>query len=339
MQETIEAGTDLTQETTAVGNGSTVSAVEIRVRGRAVSVPSIKIEGRTIIVTGNRLKIASVQDEDLCEGSTISDPHVFLSELKNSKVRADLFTFAQRIPDTSRRYEFHTEWGNDAVLPISTYEHWWKECTEHSIRKAVNKARRVDVVAQRAEFDDEFARAICRIYAESPARQGRTFWHYKKDFETVKHELGTYLDRSVFIGAYYQSDLIGSLKMTYVGPTATIMQIFCSQRHFDKRPNNALIAKAVEICEEDAKGYLIYGNFTYHDVDSSLTEFKRRNGFEPVLLPRYYVPLTLKGSLALKLGLHRGLVGCIPPQLLQRMRNVRAAWYARRSKHPSQTQG
>ncbi len=296
----------------------------------------MEVDGRTIVVTGKQLKIATVRDEDLWEGESIPEPRSFFSKLKRSGLRADLFTFAQRIPDTERRYEFRTEWGNDAVLPIITYEHWWKNNTEYSIRKAVNKAKRLGVAARRTEFDDEFVREICRIYAESPTRQGRAFWHYGKDFETIRHELGTYLDRSVFIGAYYGKELIGSLKMTYVGSTATIMQIYCSQGHFDKRPNNALIAKAVEICEQDGKSFLIYGNFTYHEVDSSLTEFKRRNGFAPVYLPRYYVPLTLKGSLALKLGFHRGILGWIPPEVLKRIRNVRAAWYARRTRRPGE---
>jgi hypothetical protein len=339
MYEVLEAGPEKADATAPAGSNVGVSDTEIRIRGRAVRVAATEIDNRTIVVTGHRLKIATVRDEDLWEGETVSEPQSFISRLKKSGLRADVFTFAQRIPDTTQRYEFRTEWDNEATLAITSYEHWWKECTEYSIRKAVNKAKKVGVTAERAEFNDDFVRSICRIYGESPARQGRAFWHYKKDFDTVKHELGTYLDRSVFIGAYHENELIGSLKMTYVGPTATIMQIFCSQNHFDKRPNNALLAKAVEICVEDGKGYLIYGNFTYRDVDTSLTEFKRRNGFEPVLLPRYYVPLTLKGALALKLGLHHGILGCVPPSLLKRARDIRAKWYARRSKQAPQTQG
>ena len=73
-------------------------------------------------------------------------------------------------------------------------------------------------------------------------------------------------------------------------------------KHFDKRPTNALIAKAVEICEQRGFAYLTYCNYVYNDPDSSLTEFKRRNGFEQVLVPRYYIPLTLQGRIALKLG-------------------------------------
>ena len=60
---------------------------------------------------------------------------------------------------------------------------------------------------------------------------------------------------------------------------------------------NALIAKAAEVCEQKGISHLIYGQFIYGNKRrSSLVEFKRRNGFEQVNFPRYYIPLTLKGD-------------------------------------------
>jgi hypothetical protein len=304
----------------------------IRIKGRAVSVPAVEIDGRTVISTGRWLKIAVVREEELVEGDTINDPDSFVAQLKVSGLRADLFTFAQRLPDVAPRHSYHIEWDNAAVLPIATYSEWWKERTEYSIRKGVNKAKRLGVVAKVAEFDGQFAEGIWRNYNETPVRQGRAFWHYGQDLESTKSELGTYLDRSVFIGAYYEGELIGSLKLTYVGPTATIMHILSAQKHFDKRPNNALIAKAVEVCEVAGKTHLIYGSFVYYDPNSSLTEFKRRNGFEQVLLPRYYVPLTLKGRVALSLRLQRGLKGNIPQPVFAGLLKTRSRWYAWRAK-------
>jgi hypothetical protein len=122
------------------------------------------------------------------------------------------------------------------------------------------------------------------------------------------------------------------MKLTYVDSTAAIMQIFCASHHFEKRPNNALIAKAVEICELESKAYLIYGSFVYHDPNSTLTEFKRRNGFEAVALPRYYIPLTLKGKIALKLGFHRGILGNLPKPVLRQFLRIRRIWYGSKSK-------
>src|SRR5207249_9324012 len=128
-------------------------------------------------------------------------------------------------------------------------------------------------------------------------------WHYQKDFQTVKAENSTYADRNIFIGAYYENELIGYVRMTSAGSIAHIVNILSKQRHYDKRPANALLAKAVEICEQRGFRCLVYCNYVYTDPNSSLTEFKRRNRFEPLLLPRYYIPLTIKGRIALKLQL------------------------------------
>jgi hypothetical protein len=62
--------------------------------------------------------------------------------------------------------------------------------------------------------------------------------------------------------------------------------------------------------------------------DDSLAEFKRRCGFEPVRVPRYWVPLTWKGRLALATGAHRGWKAMIPPGLKARLKAARRRWYS-----------
>jgi hypothetical protein len=304
------------------GRTKDLAPTEVEFKGKRFVLPSVQIEERTVVKTGKLLKVATVRHEELVEGDTVTDPESFVSQLKKSGLGADFFTFAQRLPDVTARYSYLTEWENVAAIPITGYAHWWKECA-YSIRKAVNRAKKLGVVARIVEFDDKFVEATCPIYNEIPVRQGKAFWHYGKDFQTIKHSLATYLERSIFIGAYYEDALIGFMKITWVGTTGTITQILSMREHFDKRPNNALIAKAVEVCEAEGKSHFIYGSFVYYDPDSSLTEFKRRNGFEAVQLPRYYVPLTLKGRVALKLGLHRGIARNTPKPLLKLFLKVR----------------
>ena len=82
---------------------------------------------------------------------------------------------------------------------------------------------------------------------------------------------------------------------------------------------NALIAKAVEFCEQKGISHFIYGQFIYGNKhQSSLVEFKRRNGFEQIDFPRYYVPLTLKGAVFVRLKLYKGFGGLIPEPILQK---------------------
>src|SRR5277367_1830405 len=102
-----------------------ISHTEIRVKGKAIPVPSTDIDGRTVITTGNWLKIAAVREEELVEGDTVAQPESFLLQLKGSGLKADIFTFAQRLPDTTPKYSYITEWDNAAVIPTANFSHWW----------------------------------------------------------------------------------------------------------------------------------------------------------------------------------------------------------------------
>src|SRR5881296_2806095 len=221
---------------------------DIGVRGKTITAPSAQIDGRTVVATGKWLKIAAVKDEEFVEGETVADPELFVSRLKQTGLNADIFTFAQKLPDAIPRYSYHLEWDNAAVIPLTTFSDWWERRVESSVRRAVRKASKLGVVVEPREFDDAFVTGIVDIYNETPIRQGKRFWHYQKDFDTVRRENSTYLERSAFIGAYYKDELIGFIRMIYVDRVATIVQVLSKMKHFDKRPTNALIAKAVEIC-------------------------------------------------------------------------------------------
>jgi hypothetical protein len=290
---------------------------EIRVRGKTTLVPSAAIDGRTVISTGKWLKKAAIRDQDFVEGEPIKNPNSFLAELKQSDLKADFLTFSQRPPDLSPKFNFHHEWDNYAAVPITSFKNWW-ELLPQETRKNVRRSAKRGVTVKTVPFDDELARGIHNLCNETPVRQGKPFWHFGKDFETVKREHATYLERSEFIAAYFENELIGFIKLTYVDRLAQILHILAANAHYDKRPINALIAKSVEVCEQRGVGYLVYGQYAYgNKTQSSLVELKRRNGFEQIEFPRYYVPLTWKGKIAVALRLHRGAVGLLPSPVLK----------------------
>jgi hypothetical protein len=318
----------------------------IGMRGMRTTVPATEIAGRTIIVSTRWLKIASVRDEELVEGEVISNPGAVVSELKSSKVKADILTFPDAILTGERRYSFPYEWDNVAVVSTLSFTDWWESLPQES-RKNARRASKRGVSVRVATFDDAFVSAIKAIYDETPIRQGTRFWHYGKDFETVKMENGTYPERSEFIGAYLQDELIGFIKLVYVERVAKIMQILSKTAQFDKRPMNALLTKAVEVCQEKGMSHLIYSKFTFGNKKASpLAEFKRRNGFKQVDFVRYYVPLTVKGQIALKLKLHRELIEVLPPGLIDFLLKIRSTFtrflqnpFGRRSARKHQEQG
>jgi len=301
-----------------------VNFSEIRMKGKNTRVPSAVIDGRTMIVTGKWIKTAAIRDEQAVEGEPMEDPATFIKALAKSELKADVLTFFQRPPDVTPKFKYHVEWDNYAAVPVTTFQDWWENRLPQEARKNTRRSAKRGVLVKTVSFDDELARGIHKLCNESPVRQGRPFWHYGKDFETVKREHATYLERSEFIGAYYQGELIGFIKMVYVDRVAVIFHILAMNSHYDKRPMNALIAKAMETCVQKGIGYFIYDKYIYgNKKDSSLMEFKRRNGFEQINFPRYYIPLTLKGRIYVRLRLYRGAIGFLPESVLKRLLQIR----------------
>jgi hypothetical protein len=289
--------------------------VEVSIKG-VIHKQRCAVAGpHSIVSEGRWLRMASIYDEHWCPAKA-EDPAALLTAIKTEGLKADILTFAQKLPDTKPKFSYRMEWENCAVIPLTTFDEWWEKRLPQETRKNVRRAARRGVTTRIVEFDDSVAAALKRIYDETPIRQGRKFWHYGKDVQIVKRENVSYLDTCEWIGAFYSEELIGVIKMVYVGKTASIMQIISMNKHYDKRPANALLAKAVEICVQKGLTHLIYGQYIYGKAaDNPLTEFKRRNGFEQVLLPRYFIPLTLKGRIALGLNLHLGLRRLLPRKI------------------------
>jgi hypothetical protein len=89
-----------------------------------------------------------------------------------------------------------------------------------------------------------------------------------------------------------------------------------------------LLTKGIEICEQKGITHLTYGKLNYGNKrDNPLREFKTRNGFEEILVPRFYVPLTAWGAFCTRLKLYRGLVGILPGNVIALATGARAKWY------------
>jgi hypothetical protein len=283
-----------------------------------------EIDGKALTVTKGIVRLCRLRDEYY---DFVVDPSAFLPKMGGrSGVKADIFAFLQEIPDRAPKFQFHLEWDHAAVLSLSTFEHWWKKQIKDKTRNMVRKAQKSGVEIRLTEFNDELVRGIQTIYNETPVRQGKPFKHFGKDFETIRCEHGTFLGRSEFLGAYHNQELIGFVKLVHGRGISNLMNIVALVSHRDKAPTNALIAKAVEICSSRGIPYLQYGTGN----SGSIGDFKRHHAFEDVLVPRYYVPLNLKGTVMLKLGLHRRIGERLPENWRARMLAIRSKWTASR---------
>jgi hypothetical protein len=286
--------------------------------------------GRKIVVVGRVIRTARIDGDGF---RFIEDPEPILTELRNCGRRIDLFTFMQRLPDNSPHYRYPMEWDNLAAIELKSFDHWWNEQLGFKARNKAKQAEKKGVSLREIPFDESLARGIWEIYNETPIRQGRKFFNYGKTLETVRREASTFLDSSVFIGAFFEDKLIGFAKLTIdeTGTQAGLMHIISMVQYREKAPTNAIVAHAVRACSERGIRYLIYANFAYgNKAQDSLSDFKERNGFRRIEVPRYYIPLSPIGQVALRFGLHLSLHHHLPEAFIAALRKYRAAWYSRR---------
>lgn len=239
----------------------------------------------------------------------------FAEKLRESGV--DIFTFIER----RWHYTFShppENWvkaeDNIALLQVISYDEWWENVGKKT-RNMVRKAEKSGVDTKVVAPDVKLAEGIWKIYNEIPIRQGRAFPHYGVTLETVKRQILS-AETSTFIGSYIESELAGFTQIVNGDNIAIISQILSLQKQWDKAVNNALLAKAVEVCASQQLKWLMYGRMGNHP---SLDRFKQNNGFIRFSLTRYYIPLTRKGKIATKLNLHREFKDALPQSIKYRL--------------------
>ena len=274
------------------------------------------VDGFDVSISGHLCRVVRLRNEGY---DFLSDPEKFMREMRKSPTRADILTFTQGIGDPEPKFPYQLYWDKLAVLPIESYEQWWKRQINDKTRNSVRKANKKGVTIRNVEFNDQLVRAIKSIYDESPIRQGRPFKHYGKDIETLRQTHATYLDRSEFVGAFVDDELVGFLKLVHQPGWSSMMQIISLISQRDKAPTNALIARAVELCAEKNVPRLQYGVWSRRGIG----DFKLRQGFQMFETPRYYAPLSAVGRMALTAGFHRSLKERVPEDWLDHVADLR----------------
>jgi len=233
------------------------------------------------------------------------------------KRNVDVFTFIERkwcCPIESPSESWLRAEDNIGLLNVPSYDEWLKligKKTRNMIRKAEKSGVKTEVV----EPNEKLSEGIWKIYNETPIRQERAFPHYGISLQTVTRDVLS-ARNCTFIGAFFQDELAGFIQLVYGDKIAIISQILSLQRHSDKAVNNALVAKAVEVCGAKQAGWIMYGRMGNHP---SLDNFKQSNSFTRYPLTRYYLPITRKGRIASKLGLHRELKDTLPQAIKSRL--------------------
>jgi hypothetical protein len=306
------------------------TTIEVAIKGKWFTVPALNVNGKALIVKRSFLKTAIVDREEWLE-TDLEDPELCIKQLKNRHahpLRADVFTFTQKPSVTVPKFNYYREMDSIAGIDTSNYQRWWENLPQDT-RKNVRRSQKRGVIVTLRELDDQLCSDLVELNNDSPVRQGKPYTHYGKSQDQVKKDQESFAGRRELICAYFGDELVGYMKIIYRGDVASILHLLPKASHADKRPSNAMVAKAVEVCAQKGVSLLTFGKFNYGNKrDNPLREFKTRNGFEEILVPRYYVPLTVKGAVGIRLGLHRGLIGMLPHGVITLGTKVRANWYS-----------
>ena len=232
---------------------------------------------------------------------------------KFSERGVDIFSFVERswilkTPNPPSNW-LKTE-DNVALLQVIDYKDWW-ETVGKKTRNMVRRAEKAGIETKVTEPDENFVEGVWNIYNETPIRQERPFPYYGITKQSTEDILKL-TPGATFIGAFFQGEVVGFLQLIQGDNIKIVGQILSMQKFWDKAINNSLLAKAIEVTAETKGRWLMYGRMGNHP---SLDRFKESNGFVKFPITRYYVPVTGKGRVAIRLGLHREFKDALPQSL------------------------
>jgi hypothetical protein len=196
---------------------------------------------------------------------------------------------------------------NIALLEVTSFDDWWKNIGKKT-RNMIRKAEKSGIKTETVEPNQKLADGIWKIYNETPIRQERAFPHYGASLQAITESVFS-AQNCTFIGAFFQDEIAGFIQLVHGDNITVISQILSLQKFWDKAVNNALVAKTIEVCANKGIRWIMYGRMGNHP---SLDKFKQSNGFASFPLTRYYVPITKKGRIAAKMGLHREIKDALP---------------------------
>lgn len=307
----------------------TPKTTEVRLRGRWVTVPSLIVNANEVYATGRWVRVARVRGEEMMKYD-LEHPEIYVEALRGDSsefLRADIFTFTQKLPAAQPRYSYQFEYESVAAIELVSFKQWWENLPQET-RKNVRRSSKRGVVVKTQKYDDHLIEQIQAVNNDSPLRQGMRNAYYGRSFDETKKLYGEFYGRCDFICAFYGDELIGFLHLVYRDGVAAILNLTTKPSHFDKRPANSLIAAAVELCEVKGFSYITYGLYNYGNKrHSPLREFKIRCGFQEILVPRFFVPITRWGMFCQLFKLHRGLIGILPHSAITLALRARASWY------------
>ena len=99
-------------------------------------------------------------------------------------MKADIFTFSEKIPAAQPKYSCPMEWESVAAIHMVNFADWWENLPQET-RKNVRRSQKRGVTVTIKEFDDDLIQGIRGVNDESPLRQGMPNAYYGKSAEEM----------------------------------------------------------------------------------------------------------------------------------------------------------
>jgi hypothetical protein len=101
------------------------------------AMPTMNLCSGGIKIRGRLCRIAHIDGDGY---KFLDNPESLVAELRRSKMRAE----------ASPKYPYLIEWDNMAVLPVSTFNHWWTEQIGFKVRNKAKQAEKRELWFGRA---------------------------------------------------------------------------------------------------------------------------------------------------------------------------------------------
>jgi len=143
--------------------------------------------GRELVIERGLCRVAHLDADDY---KFLDDPEATIAELRGTKARIDLFTFLQKLPDTTPKHAYPIEWDNMAVLPISTYENWRRN--QDTTRPILKPFQEESWAIGLRQGDDALLKQVNQFLKDYQARGGfdELGGRYLKDQKEAFRKLG-----------------------------------------------------------------------------------------------------------------------------------------------------
>jgi len=81
----------------------------------------VQIHNKRLIVTGRLVRTARIEQVWYYD---VEELERIVEGLRQNSIKVDIFTFWQRLPESTPRYKYRMEWDDIAALPVKSYDYW-----------------------------------------------------------------------------------------------------------------------------------------------------------------------------------------------------------------------